>query len=333
MLRTSSSLVVSWMAPLLLCQCTGDRPASEPRPPIVSAALACDAPALEAFASGPGRQWRGRKDAAAGQALHAAVGATCAAGVEILLRRGVDPNTRLGEDLIPTPLSSAAVSGSSEIVRALLRAGADPHARINAVRQTALHAAAAAGHPEIVLALLWSGSPVSIRDANGRTPLHYAAWSPDTVRALLERGADPNARDASESTPLMRKGTIGVWPRQTDRAESLRLLLEAGANPHAHTERGETALTAAASAGDVDGAAVLLEAGADPNGAHRLGPTPLWFARAAQRSYGFLQAAELLMRLRAAEAGKNLAQRKRLERVDALLVEAGGIELAPLEQR
>ena len=53
-------------------------------------------------------------------------------------------------------------------------------------------------------ALLKAGAGIDVRDAGGRTALHYAAAAgyTDVARLLVERGADVNARDADGVSPV-----------------------------------------------------------------------------------------------------------------------------------
>jgi ankyrin repeat protein len=78
--------------------------------------------------------------------LHFAAGAGCLEVVALLLRLGVDPNL---EGRGRTPLYCVANECSSEtgpeVVRALVRAGADVNACSGVTRATALHAAARRG--------------------------------------------------------------------------------------------------------------------------------------------------------------------------------------------
>ena len=108
--------------------------------------------------------------------LHAAAAAGCLEALTVLLRLGVDPNIQdAGRH---TPLYSVAnecaSSSGAEVVRALVRAGADVNACDGVVRTTPLHMAARRGHVEIARALLDCGAVIDVRDAKGDTPLQRA---------------------------------------------------------------------------------------------------------------------------------------------------------------
>jgi truncated hemoglobin YjbI len=125
--------------------------------------------------------------------LHFAAGAGCLELVALLLRLGVDPNLRGRGD--HTPLyclaNECASETGPEIVRALVRAGADLNASGGVMRATALHMAARRGHVEIARALLDSGATVNARDRKGDTPLQRAinCRKNGVSQLLLERGA------------------------------------------------------------------------------------------------------------------------------------------------
>lgn len=125
--------------------------------------------------------------------LHFAAGAGCLEVVASLLRLGVDPNIQGRGD--HTPLyclaNECASETGPEIVRALVRAGADVNAAGGVTRATALHMAARRGHVEIARALLDSGAAVNSRDRKGDTPLRRAInCRKNGVSQLLhERGA------------------------------------------------------------------------------------------------------------------------------------------------
>lgn len=120
--------------------------------------------------------------------VHFASGAGCLEVVALLLRLGTDP------DILDhgghTPLYAVANECASvtgpEIVRALVRAGADVNACANVMRATPLHMAARRGHTEIARALLDCGAAVDARDRKGDTPLQRAKnCRRDNVSQLL----------------------------------------------------------------------------------------------------------------------------------------------------
>jgi hemoglobin len=125
--------------------------------------------------------------------LHFAAGAGCLEIVALLLRLGVDPNIQgRGEH---TPLYCVANECASdegpELVRALVRAGADVNGCGGVTRATALHMAARRGHVEVARALLDSGAAVNARDRKGDTPLLRAinCRKNGVAQLLRERGA------------------------------------------------------------------------------------------------------------------------------------------------
>jgi riboflavin biosynthesis pyrimidine reductase len=125
--------------------------------------------------------------------LHFAAGAGCLEVVALLLRLGVDPNIQGRGD--HTPLYCVANECASErgpeVVRALVRTGADVNACGGVARATALHMAARRGHVEIARALLDSGATVNAPDRKGDTPLQRAinCRKNGVARLLLAHGA------------------------------------------------------------------------------------------------------------------------------------------------
>jgi ankyrin repeat protein len=117
------------------------------------------------------------------------------------------------------------------------------------------------------------------------------------IRLLLDHKADPNAQIRVNTMTrtiftmqwLMEPGaTAFLRASQSSDTALMKLLLERGANPKIVTDYGDTALTAAAGIGWVEGVTyewskeenlaairMLLDLGLDPNGANGDGRTPL----------------------------------------------------------
>lgn len=108
--------------------------------------------------------------------------------VRFLLRRGANPNipTKVGE----YPLHQAAETGQIEVAEALLQQYADPNVQQN-YGETALHISASKNYSELVLLLLKYKANAGLKDfVYGRTPLHSAV-SCNAVQAaetLLQQG-------------------------------------------------------------------------------------------------------------------------------------------------
>jgi truncated hemoglobin YjbI len=108
--------------------------------------------------------------------VHFAAGAGCLEVVALLLRLGVDANIqdRGGHTPLYCVANECASETGPEVVRALVRAGADVNMCGGVTRTTALHMAARRGHVQIARALLDSGAAVNARDRKGDTPLQRA---------------------------------------------------------------------------------------------------------------------------------------------------------------
>lgn len=167
-----------------------------------------------------------------------------------------------GSTPLNSPVADAAQRGDLEVVRELLRSGAD----VNAAQgdgMTALHWAAERGDVELGEVLLYAGANVEAGTRIGRyTPLHVAAREgrEEFVRLVLDAGANPSATTTNSGTsPLHLAAASGV-------AGSIEALLAAGADVNVRAEAwGQTPLIFAAGRGRVEAIEVLLDAGADPS--------------------------------------------------------------------
>ena len=121
-----------------------------------------------------------------------------------------------------------------------------------------LHAAAAAGNVAEIERLVAAGANRELRDGNGRTPLHVAAYRKqhDAARVLMKRGASPNALDAQ-------RYDIVTIAAVADDVPMLKVALEGGASAKNVTSPYDgTALIAAAHLGHDEVVKVLIAAGA-----------------------------------------------------------------------
>lgn len=131
--------------------------------------------------------------------------------VSLLLARGASANPRpsASGDL---PISEAITFGRTDVVRALVAAGADVHL-VERTGVNLLHWATITNRAGIVPELARAGVDVNAIDDAGYTPLMYAATidfgETSTLRALLAAGADRSIRNASRRTPLEQARRLG----------------------------------------------------------------------------------------------------------------------------
>lgn len=129
-----------------------------------------------------------------------------------LLWLGFDPNIEPRDSTL-TPLDCAVGNDDVELVRILLKAGANPKAR-DKESLTPLHLAAGGGDAACVRLLLASGADPNARNDFDRTPLHNAAFvgSAECAKLLLAAGADPTAWDKKHRTPLQ----TAIWKQHPE---------------------------------------------------------------------------------------------------------------------
>jgi ankyrin repeat protein len=221
-----------------------------------------------------------------------------------------------------TAMTFAAREGDLESTKLLVAAGAD----INQTTEygwTPLLTATNNRHYQLAAWLVDHGANVNLQNKGGWTPLYLAADNRnieggdypvpkpdmndlDFLKGLLDHGADPNLRVKdntltrtiftmqwffeSGATPFVRAAQSGD-------VDLMKLLLAHGADPKLATDFGDTALSAAAGIGWVEGVTyehsraanieavkLLLELGLDVNSANRDGRTPLMGAALKGRS-------------------------------------------------
>ncbi len=176
-------------------------------------------------------------------------------------------------------LSEALLSTTAELdsdgVSALVRGGADVHARDQAGR-TPIVLAVLGANAAAVEGLLKHGAS-SDDSYQGHSILWVSAQAGESAIAalLLSAGASIYAADPSGSGPLQVASRGG-------HSATTRLLLEAGAPVDRSTATGNTALTLAARSGDAETVRALLAAGADVNHRNNTGDTPLILASGAR---------------------------------------------------
>jgi uncharacterized protein len=220
-------------------------------------------------------------------ALLLAAQASNVAAIDLALASGVDVNAREGGT---TPLVHAARSGSAEVVRRLLKAGANPNLPgADGVRP--LMAAAMSGREGVLPLLVEAGADLeaqwSTEGRNAGTALYFAVTADrvENVTYLLKAGARPNA-------PLdgILYGTILSEAVARRRVDVARLLIGAGADVNARRTVGfmtpsrfleSPPLTVAAERGDAAMVQLLLDAGARIDTRDAVGRTALERAQEA----------------------------------------------------
>ncbi|MDP6905668.1 MAG: ankyrin repeat domain-containing protein, partial [Verrucomicrobiota bacterium] len=203
--------------------------------------------------------------------------------LELLLKAGVDPNQKYGEDW---PLRCASYS-SKEIIIALLEGGADVNLQDDP-EHPILVDFVDKGETEIVQALLKAGADPNCApsDYPSFTPLkrviRQLESKPEIVKLLLEAGADSNQGD-EYNTLLQEAVSVAVHVAEeagqdaVAQIQVVELLLGAGADPDGTVAGGDdrVPLEGALLYQNQELLRLLLEAGADPNRFDVVGDTPL----------------------------------------------------------
>ncbi|EEU38767.1 uncharacterized protein NECHADRAFT_82987 [Fusarium vanettenii 77-13-4] len=178
-----------------------------------------------------------------------------------------------------TPLAFAAGTGHVEIVKLLLKHGADPNpVRWEEIRHTPLSVAAGKRHYETAKILIDAGADVhtTFGEPCGSLALHAAVGyydeDDDLVRLLLENGALDNS-------PQEYRGTAALEEALTyGRVSTVKLLLQAGANPVFRGSDDWTPVMLAIFGGSEELAFLFLEMGADLEQTCNKGRGLVWYA-------------------------------------------------------
>ncbi|NXP57440.1 ANKE1 protein, partial [Chloropsis cyanopogon] len=119
----------------------------------------------------------------------------------IFLEKGADPQAK-DPATGRTAVMEAAREGAADVVRDLLRRGADVNL-FDFERHSAAHFAAKGGFFEILTIISGYGADLKLVDMNGNTPLHYAAEGgfADCCRYIGQRGCDPTWSNLANLTP------------------------------------------------------------------------------------------------------------------------------------
>ena len=201
-----------------------------------------------------------------------------------------------------TPMQLAALNGNGPMLELLIKAGADPNARLGQHGDTALMMAARTGKTDAITVLLARGAAVNATETwGGTTPLMFAVAEhhPAAARLLIGAGADVNARSYfvpaangrgfEGRTPLANapdrpeefaSGVLTplMFAAREGDLESARLLIAARADVNAISGDGKNALGLAIFNGNYDVASLLVESRADVNHPDVQGFTPLFWA-------------------------------------------------------
>lgn len=135
------------------------------------------------------------------------------------LANKIGPNTKLTGEPV---LLFAAGNGHLDVIKALLRAGADVNAADDQTGYTALMAAAGGGHADLIKPLVVAGANIEVRDSTGDTALTLASIrnKPDVVQALIDAGANVNDGYVTPSGPTI-LSIVGDQPQYADVAQVL----------------------------------------------------------------------------------------------------------------
>jgi ankyrin repeat protein len=150
-------------------------------------------------------------------------------------------------------------------------------------KQTPLHIAASSGHLEMVKFLLRSGADPDKRDCDGWTSLHAACVPNENVIKVVElliyeAGADFKALTNSGNSILHYLAEFNAMQEEVQLVDLFEFLAKSGLSMNHQNSRGDTPLHRATMCSKVNNIIYLLKFGAKPNIRNKRGYTPLHYA-------------------------------------------------------
>ncbi|XP_019857636.1 PREDICTED: ankyrin-1-like [Amphimedon queenslandica] len=144
--------------------------------------------------------------------------------VKLMLQRPVDLNATQDNVLTPLMAACTAKEDNLEIVRLLLKAGADPNVKFQSSEKSRR-----SGDTALTMAIVCNKTK-------------------ELIQLLLEKGADLNVQSESDN-PLLNGWAPLMVASSHDNLEIVQLLLKAGADPNIKSKNGSTALACAVCSG------------------------------------------------------------------------------------
>jgi ankyrin repeat protein len=119
----------------------------------------------------------------------------------LVIEREVDVNFQYNGK---TSLHCASRNGHFDVVKFLVKRGAEVNKQEDKTLLTALHYAGSRGFLKIIKFLIDNGANSNLRDKQGKTCLHYSVifGNVEVVKYLTEKVEDVNAADAEGETPI-----------------------------------------------------------------------------------------------------------------------------------
>ena len=196
------------------------------------------------------------------------------------------------QTLLDNKLHDATFHGHTEVVQALIGAGADVNAA-NEKGDTALIGAAANGYDEVAKVLIAADAVIEKQNTWGNNALHWAAINGcvDVVKRLIDAGAVLEKQNIWGKTPLIGAASNG-------HVEVVKALIDAGVDVNAVNKSRQTPLMLAAANGHDEVVERLIAAGADVHAVDDAGETALGYAA----SMGHANIVELLQAAAAKQA-------------------------------